>query len=118
MQRSAVTVDEYLEAVPEGRKEVLTRLRTLCRDTLTGYDEAMLYKMPTYTLDGKPEIAFASQKNYISLYVMKEDVVAKHRAELPDVGRSCIRFDKPESIDFALVKRLLQDTVDSREVPS
>ena len=73
----------------------------------------MLYRMPTYARNGAAEIAFASQKHYIALYVMKKDVVDRHRAELPDCGKGCIRYRKPEQIDFGVVESLLRDTVAS-----
>lgn len=73
--------------------------------------------VPTY-LDGveerdrDAEISFASQANYISLYVLKIDVVKANRAALHglSVGKGCIRFRSPEKVDFAVVEKLLADT--------
>jgi hypothetical protein len=73
--------------------------------------------VPTY-LDGvkerdrDAEISFASQANYISLYVLKTDVVKANRAALRglSVGKGCIRFRSPEKVDFALVEKLLADS--------
>lgn len=73
--------------------------------------------VPTY-LDGvkerdrDAEIPFASQANYISLYVLKTDVVEANRAAMRglSVGKGCIRFRSPEKVDFAVVKKLLADT--------
>ncbi len=117
----AQTVEDYLGAVPDARKEALSRLRSLCQRILNGYDESMQYKMPTYSRRGAGEIAFASQKNYISLYVMKEEVVNRHRAALLEagvgVGKGCIRYRTPEKIDFGVVEELLKDTVASSADP-
>jgi uncharacterized protein YdhG (YjbR/CyaY superfamily) len=113
MQSKAENVDEYLEEVPEERQEALTQLRNLCLDILDGYEENMGYGMPGYKkAGGEIEIAFASQKKYISFYVLKEDVLNKHRESLEGVnmGKGCIRYTKPEKIDFEIVKRLLQDS--------
>jgi hypothetical protein len=73
--------------------------------------------VPTY-LDGvkerdrDAEISFASQANYISLYVLKTDIVEANRAALRglSVGKGCIRFRSPEKVDFAVVEKLLADT--------
>ncbi len=69
VQSSAEDVDGYLAEVAEERRGVLTRLRQLCRSELNGFDEVMAYGMPAYERDGVAEIAFASQKQYISFYL-------------------------------------------------
>lgn len=42
-----------------------------------------------------------------------KDVVDRYREQLKDVGKSCIRYRKPEQLDFAVVKKLLEETVTS-----
>lgn len=115
MQSQARDVSSYLEELPEARRPTLTRLRDLCRTCLVGYEEGMAYGMPTYSKDGKPEVAFASQKNYISLYVMKSAVVEAHLGDLAaaSVGKGCIRYSKPEKLDFEVIERLLVATRES-----
>jgi uncharacterized protein YdhG (YjbR/CyaY superfamily) len=113
MQSTATTVEEYLETVPPQRLEALTRLRQLCLGTLEGYEESMQYGGPTYSKNGIIEVGFMSQKNYISLYVLKKEVVDRYRDQLKDVGKGCIRYRRPEQIDFAIVEKLLEETVTS-----
>jgi uncharacterized protein YdhG (YjbR/CyaY superfamily) len=113
MQSTATTVDEYLETVPPERLEALTRLRQLCLGTLEGYEESMQYGGPTYSKNGTIEVCFVSQKNYISLYVLKEEVMDRYRDQLKDAGKACIRYRRPEQIDFAVVEKLLEETVTS-----
>ncbi len=74
LQSSATDVDAYLAEVSDDRKVLLTRLRELCRAELTGFTEVMAYRMPAYERDGVAEIAFASQKQYISFCLMRGDV--------------------------------------------
>lgn len=108
MQNELNTVDEYLSSVPAGRLIALNKIRELCNKYLVGYHETMFYKMPTYLKNGISEVAFNSQKNYISLYIMK-DVLDKYRSELKDCGKGCIRFKKPDEIDFNLVENIIKD---------
>ena len=117
MQSKAKDVAAYLEDVPQDRRECLTRLRNLCLETLTGYEEGMEFGMPSYKREGVIEVAFASQKNHISLYVMKENVVNANRVLLAgaSVGKGCIRYSKPEKVDFGVVEKLLSDTFEARE---
>jgi hypothetical protein len=112
MQSDAKDVNIYMEEVPEGRRAALAQLRKLCVDILVGYEESMEYGMPSYKKgDHEVEVAFASQKNYISFYVLKKDVLDKHRHLLTglNVGKGCIRYTKPEKIDFDVVEQLLTD---------
>lgn len=115
MQSDAKTVSTYLTEVPAKRLEALTRLRALCVETLDGYAESMQYGMPSYSKEGTVEVAFASQKSYISLYILKQEVLDKHRPSLAGInlGKGCIRYTSPKRIDFAVVKQLLADTLAS-----
>ncbi|MFJ9589540.1 iron chaperone [Streptomyces acidicola] len=110
VQSSAEDVDGYLAEVPEGRRDALTRLRQLCRAELKGFDEVMAYGMPTYAREGAAEIAFASQKQYISFYLLRSDVreAFKERLTGQDMGKGCLRFRKPADIDVDLVRDLLR----------
>ena len=115
MQSEAKDVDKYLEEVPAERMEALRKLREICVDTLDGYDESMVYGMPSYSRGGTVEVAFASQKQYISFYILKTEVLDRHRPALEglNLGKGCVRYSQPEKIDFQLVKKLLVDTVAS-----
>ncbi|WP_328862801.1 iron chaperone [Streptomyces sp. NBC_00306] len=112
VQSQADDVDGYLAEVPEDRREALTRLRELCRGELQGFTEVMAYDMPAYERDGTAEIAFASQKQYISVYVLREGVRDAFADRLAghDMGKGCLRFRKPEKIDFELVRDMLRAT--------
>jgi uncharacterized protein YdhG (YjbR/CyaY superfamily) len=115
---SAATVDEYISEVPENRQAAVNALRQRCLDILVGYDEGMAYGMPSYFRNDQGEVAFASQRNYISLYILKTDVVNRHRDELPsNAGKGCIRYSSPKQIDFAVIEQMLRETVaDTGEV--
>ncbi|MFE7130831.1 iron chaperone [Streptomyces sp. NPDC057638] len=112
VRSEASDVDGYLTEVPEDRRAVLTRLRQLCRAELVGFDEVMAYGMPAYERDGVCEIAFAGQKRYISFYLLRGDVreAFEDRLAGQDMGQGCLRFRRPESVDFDLLRDLLKAT--------
>ena len=116
MRSDADDVDSYLAQVPEGRRAVLSELREVCRTMLPGFAESMSYGMPAYSRDGVAEVAWASQKRYISLYVMRADVIAAHRELLAglDVGKGCIRYRSPAAVDFTVVRSMLTAVAASR----
>ena len=112
MQSNATTVNEYLEEVPEDRLVALTQLRKLCQKHLTGFEESMQYGMPSYSRNGTVEVAFASQKNNISLYILRTDVLSPYRDQFPAsaLGKGCIRYRNPGKIDFKMVEDMLIKT--------
>jgi uncharacterized protein YdhG (YjbR/CyaY superfamily) len=79
MQSTSKDVSSYLQQVPKERLEALKKLRELCLETLESYQEGMDYGMPSYKKNGVVEVGFASQKNYISLYILKQDVMDTNR---------------------------------------
>ncbi len=117
MQSAARTVNAYIKECPAERREALTRLRDLCRTVLAGFKESMVDGMPGYSRNGKVEVAFASQRNFISLYILRTDVMRSHRYLLNvkgvTLGKGSIHYSKPEHIDFVVVEKLLRATQES-----
>jgi hypothetical protein len=63
-------------------------------------------------------VAFASQKNYISLYVLKQPIVERHRSELPaNTGKCCIRYSSPAKMNFAVIEQMLRETITDTSEP-
>ena len=112
MQSEAATVAEYLKAVPKERLAALTQIRKLCQQHLTEFEESMQYGMPSYSRNGTVEVAFASQKNNISLYILRTDVLNPYRNHFPAsaLGKGCVRYRNPQRIDFNLVEEMLIKT--------
>jgi len=119
MISKARDVQSYVSEVPAERRRVIEKLRSLCRNTLEGYEECIEYGMPCYKRNGVLEVSFASQKQYIALYMLKKDVVDEFRSVLPaaSIGKGCIRFKKPDAIDFDIVQKLLERNVESPTGP-
>ena len=117
MQSQAKTVTAYLQDVPAERRAALKKLRALCRATLTGVEESMEYGGPCYKRDGVIEVGFASQKNFIGLYILRTDVMSAHKELLKgngvSVGKGAIRYSQPEKIDFQVVESMLRATLES-----
>ncbi len=132
MQSKALTVEEYIKEAPVDRQAALEQLRkTIKKNIPKGFKEAMGYGMvglvvphatypAGYHCDPKlplPFMGFASQKNFIALYHMGiyadptllnwfVEAYAERVKGKPDMGKSCIRFKKPEQIPFDLIGEL------------
>ncbi len=117
MQSKAKNADAYLKEVPEDRQQALNKIRQICLKELKGYEETMNYGMPCYEKNKIAEAAFASQKHFIGLYILKQDVMEKYKPLLKgkgiSIGKGCIRFSKPDKIDLEIVKKMLKGTFTS-----
>ena len=112
MRSSAATVTGYIAEQPSDWRPTLKKLRAMCRRELEGYTECMAYGMPSYTRGDETEVAFGKQARYLSLYVLKQSVFEAHRADLAglSLGKGCIRYSRPDQIDWSVVSALLSDT--------
>lgn len=134
MQSKAKTPQAYIDEVPEERKPYFEQLRnTILENLPKGFEETMNYGMIGYVVprsiypdgyycDPKTPLPFASiasQKNFIALYhsgIYADKEIhdwfvteyPKHCKYKLDMGKSCIRFKKPEAIPFALIAQLFQ----------
>lgn len=131
MQSKATTPEEYIDSLPEDRKKIITQLRkTIIKNLPKGFKEGMSYGMLGYAVPHAlypkgyhtdptqplPFISIASQKNHIALYHMGlyggEYLVwfqkewKKHTDKKLDMGKSCIRFKKPEDVPLDLIAEL------------
>jgi uncharacterized protein YdhG (YjbR/CyaY superfamily) len=112
----ARTVDEYLAQSDPERRPALETFRKLVRRAAPLAVESMQYGMPSYMLGGQPFAAFNAQKNYLSLYVMDTDLVAKRHDDLGglDCGKSCIRGREVEQFPLAVLSSILDQSAARR----
>ncbi|MCF8260027.1 MAG: DUF1801 domain-containing protein [Melioribacteraceae bacterium] len=115
MKSEAKSVDEYLLNVPAERLDALNRIRELCVQNLPGYEESMVYKMPSYKRKNDVEVAFASQKQNICIYILKHEVMLNNKDRLKGInhGKGCIRFPNPSKIDYDLLTDLFKESFKS-----
>lgn len=118
MQSSAQDVTQYIVQAPADRQTALSKLRRLCLELLPGFQETMKYGGPSYCREGELEAGFASQKNFIGLYILRTDVMNAHRERLKakgvSLGKGVIRYSRPDKIDFSVVESMLRATAGSR----
>ena len=112
MRSAAASVRSYIDEQPPDWQPTLKKLRALCRRELAGYREAMAYGLPSYARDGQAEVAFGRQARYLSLYILKKPVLDACREQLAGIstGKGCIRYRRPDQIDWDIVTTLLSHT--------
>jgi Domain of unknown function (DU1801) len=134
MQSTAKTPDDYFRELPKDRKEPIKNLRDSIKKHLPkGFEEVMQYGMIGYIVphslypagyhckpsDPLPFLALASQKNSINFYHMGlyadekllkwflDEYSKKWKWKL-DMGKSCIRWKKPDQIPYDLIGELVE----------
>jgi uncharacterized protein YdhG (YjbR/CyaY superfamily) len=117
MRSTAADVVRYIAEQPEEWQPTLKELRARCRNQLRGFTEGMAYGMPSYERRGQVEVGFGKQARYLSLYILKQPVFEAHRADLSglSLGKGCIRYRRPDQVDWAVVSLLLADTYASTD---
>ncbi|MCB0523867.1 MAG: DUF1801 domain-containing protein [Saprospiraceae bacterium] len=134
MTIKAANPSEYVSGVDDARREAFVKLRETIQENIPdGFKETMSYGMIGYVVphslypggyhcDPKlplPFVSIAAQKNFIALYHMgiyaNPELLNWFVSEYPkyssaklDMGKSCIRFKKPEHIPYPLIAELMQ----------
>lgn len=133
MISTAINPDDYINELPDDRKEAIQKLRAVILKNLPkGYKENMSYGMIGYVVPHEiypsgyhcnsklplPFMSFASQKNSINFYHMGIyannelynwfiEEYGKFSKKKLDIGKSCIRFKKIDDIPYDLLGELV-----------
>ena len=133
MQSKATTPEAYIAEMPEERQKAFNKLRSVIKKNIPKcFKETMGYGMMGYCVphslypagyhcnpkDPLPFIGIASQKHFIAVYHMGiyadpallkwfVSAHAKASSKKLDMGKSCIRYKKPDDIPFGLIGELV-----------
>jgi hypothetical protein len=133
MQSKAITVEQYLSSLPEDRRLALEAVRkVILRNLDKDYEEGIQYGMIGYYVphrvypagyhcDPKQPLPFAglaSQKNYMSLYLMCVYGDSDHShwfksewartGKKLDMGKSCVRFKKVDDLALDVIAEAIR----------
>ncbi len=131
MIAQTIEVDNYIASIDSNRQQAVHTLRRTIVDNLPAAFEELMSSMPSYVVPlalfpegyhctantALPFMSFAAQKNFVALYhfglYVDQELLKWFVAEYPkhvktklDMGKSCIRFRKPEQIPFELIAEL------------
>lgn len=126
---NAQTVEEYLQELPEYRRDTIKEIRQLILDNLPdGYEETINWGMISYEipLEHYPDtyndqplnyLGLAAQKNHNALYLMPvyqdeelqdwlEEEFEKANKKM-DMGRSCLRFNTVNDLPLSAIAKII-----------
>lgn len=103
-----MTVDTYLQALPEAQRERAEALRDLIQRTAPEAVEHVAYGMPAYKLRGKPLVYFAVYKNHLGVYALPA-AHAEFSAELAffKQGKGSVQFPWSQPLPLELIGRMV-----------
>jgi uncharacterized protein YdhG (YjbR/CyaY superfamily) len=112
---AVTTIDDYISGFPAEVAARLVEVRRLVHAVVPGVGETISYRMPTFTLDGRPLVHVAGWKNHIGLYPlppMDDDLatdVAPYRS-----AQDTLNLPHAVELPRDLVERVLAVLVDRR----
>ena len=132
MHGEATTPKEYFATLPDDRREAMVKLHDVIAQNLpAGFAEVMEYGAPGWVVphslypagyhcnprQALPFLGIASRKQYIALHHMGlyadpvllgwfQTEYARQAKGRLDMGKSCIRFKKPDQIPMQLIGEL------------
>jgi hypothetical protein len=119
-----MTPEEYIASLDEPRRADIQALHELIRATVPDEEPQVAswlgygpfhYRYASGREGDACKIALASQKRYISLYVLctkdGEYLAESYRERLPkaDIGKSCVRFKRLSDVDVDVLREMLAD---------
>ena len=132
VRSTATSVEEYLAELPGERRADVQSIRDMVLENLPeGYVETMRWGMITYevpldvypdTYNGQPLmfLALAAQKNHLALYLTNVAFVPGGEERFKtryletgkklDMGRSCLRFKRPDDLATDVVAETIRST--------
>ena len=106
---------EYVAAIPAERRPHVEKLRALVKKEVPRATEGIQWGMLGYAIEGRPFVAIASQKTYLSLYLLdlytQPGLRKKHEKALAKLkmGKSCINFSSVDELPLETIAAILRE---------
>jgi uncharacterized protein YdhG (YjbR/CyaY superfamily) len=101
-------IDEYIAGFPKDVQEILEKIRMTIRKAAPGAEEAIKYRLPTFTLRGNL-VHFGAFKKHIGFYPTPTGT-EKFRNELSvyEGAKGSIRFPLDKPIPYDLISKIVE----------
>lgn len=103
------SVSEYISAQDEPGRSILKEIRKRIGVKYPDAKEAMTYGIPTFKVDGKNLVHYASFKGHLGIYPTPE-VIEHFRSELEsyETAKGTIKFFFTDDVPFALIEKMVE----------
>lgn len=107
-QTTPATIDEYIAGFPPAIQAILQKIRSTIREAAPDAEEAIKYRMPTFTLKGNL-VHFAAFKHHIGFYPTPSGT-EEFRKELSIYkgAKGSVRFPLDQPIPYDLISKIVK----------
>lgn len=115
MTDQSLSYEQFIDSLPPGRRGEVEQVWQVVREHVPdGYHEEITAKFLTFKAAGEWYVALASQKNYISLYLMPVYAFPEMKAKFDAAadgklkcGKSCINFKRAEELPLEVIGEIV-----------
>lgn len=102
------SVDDYIAALPDQSRRIITDIRRIVRRVDPDSDDRISYQIPTVTQGGRSVVYYAAWKHHIGMYPIPE-FEAELQADIAAfrASKDTVRFPLSKPIPYDLIERLL-----------
>jgi uncharacterized protein YdhG (YjbR/CyaY superfamily) len=105
-KKPITTIDEYISTFPEAIQAILEKVRQSIHHAAPEGEETMSYGMPTFDLNGKHLVFFASWKHHLSLYPTPAgDEAFQQKLSQYKRVKSTVQFPFDKPIPYDLIEQ-------------
>ncbi len=107
-QASYETIDEYIRLQPKSVQTKLKELRRLIREIVPQAEERIVYRMPTFYIQGNL-VHFAAHANHIGFYPTPSGIV-NFKEELSgyETSKGAIQFPNDRALPTAVIRKIVK----------
>jgi uncharacterized protein YdhG (YjbR/CyaY superfamily) len=104
------SVKAYLGGLKGEQKVAVEKLRDAIAAVVPEAEDAIVYSMPGFKLNGKSFVGYMAFKDHYSFFPMSTSAIDAHRKDLGDhvTGKGTISFDYGERLPVTLIKKVVK----------
>ncbi len=117
----AITIEEYVEGLPEQGKDQVREFIKFLRDTAPEYTEKICFSMPMWLAGEKMRdgyIGVSGAKRHFSVHFSEEQMIEELREMLPGckTGKRCINIGYGDTETIEAVKQKVREFMERKSL--
>jgi uncharacterized protein YdhG (YjbR/CyaY superfamily) len=102
------TIDEYIAQFPEDVQQILTRIRTVIKESAPGAVEKISYQMPGFYLNGMV-VWFGGHEHHIGFYPTGSGIEAfKDELASYKFSKGAVQFPLDQPVPYDLIRKIVK----------
>lgn len=109
-KEAVAAIDRYIGNVPEPFRAALAHLRTVVKSIVPEAEEAIVYGVPGFRLNGRPLVCYAAFKTHCGFYPMNPALMESLAERLAGfrTSKGTIQFTPDKPLPDALVRSIVR----------